>query len=115
MRGTTQTSETAAMLLIGDGVLGVVRPSEHCNVWRTDHDGQWNAILIWFSRRPSLVRAIAAAEIAAGLWLAQRNFAHHWTEERPRMPPTTPKPLDAAQEESLHQERITTAVWGPVL
>lgn len=74
-----QIKETAAIALIGDGVLGIVRPSAHCSVWRIGNPG-WDAAVGWFARRPLLVRAIAAVEIAAGLLLATRQFAHVRTQ-----------------------------------
>ena len=69
-----QLQEATAMLLIGDGVLGILSPSGHCAVWRTDYNG-WNSLVDWFAARPMLVRACGAIEVAAGVWLAQRQFA----------------------------------------
>jgi len=69
-----QFEEVGAMLLIGDGVLGVLRPSAHCAVWRTNYS-RWNAAVDWFAARPALVRACGALEIAAGVWLAERQFS----------------------------------------
>ena len=62
------------MLLIGDGVLGLLRPAAHCAVWRTGSSA-WDAVVDWFAARPMLVRACGAMEAAAGLWLAERQFA----------------------------------------
>jgi hypothetical protein len=73
-RPERQLQETVAMLLIGDGVLGLLRPAAHCAVWRTGHVG-WNSVVDWFAARPLLVRACGAAEAAAGVWLAERQFA----------------------------------------
>jgi hypothetical protein len=67
--------ETAALLLVGDGLLGLLNPSAHCRVWRTGH-GRWDAAVAWFAERPGLVRACAAAELAAGIWMAERQFAN---------------------------------------
>jgi hypothetical protein len=73
MTGQRQLAETSAMLLIGDGVLGMLRPSAHCAVWRTGHP-RWDSAVAWFSRRPALVRACATIELAVGIWLADRHL-----------------------------------------
>lgn len=66
-------TETAAMLMIGDGVLGTLRPSAHCLIWRAG-DGRWSAAVDWFAAHPGLVRAMAVTELAAGIWLARRQY-----------------------------------------
>jgi hypothetical protein len=98
MKRTIQINETAAMLLIGDGVLGMLHPTEHCNVWRTSHDGQWNAALTWFATHPSLVRGFALAEIAAGLWLAHTQLQSP-AVRTPAAVRITPPVLGEAQSE----------------
>ena len=35
-------TETAAMLMIGDGLLGTMKPSSHCRLWRMG-EGRWSA------------------------------------------------------------------------
>jgi hypothetical protein len=56
------------MLMIGDAVLGLVQPKAHCLLW--SGPGPFGEMARWFASRPGLVRAIAAAELAAGLWIA---------------------------------------------
>jgi hypothetical protein len=80
--------ETTAMLLIGDGVLGLLRPSAHCDVWRIGAQ-KWDTALEWFAERPRLVRVCAAVEVAAGLWLAQRQFARSASGLNPRTMPVS--------------------------
>src|SRR5919106_6612581 len=70
---TRQLAETTAMLLIGDGVLALLRPSEHCLIWRTANGG-WRSAVDWFAARPTLVRACGIAEVGVGLWLANSQY-----------------------------------------
>jgi hypothetical protein len=65
-------TESAGMLMIGDGVLGMMYPREHCLVWRSGPDW-WRSTIEWFATHPRATRSFAAAEIAAGLWLARRQ------------------------------------------
>jgi len=73
-RSQRQLKEVTAMLLIGEGVLGVLRPAAHCRIWRT-RSRRWNGAIAWFAARPSLVRICGLTELAAGVWLAQQQFA----------------------------------------
>ncbi len=61
--------ETVAMVLIGDAVLGLVRPRRHVARWQI---GPWAPAMAWMRQRPTLTRALAGAELAAGLWYATR-------------------------------------------
>ena len=65
-------SESAGMLMIGDGVLGMIYPRAHCLLWRGG-PGWWRSAIDWFATHPSATRGFAAAEIAAGLWLARQQ------------------------------------------
>lgn len=86
-----QVRETTAMLLIGDGILGLLQPSAHCAVWQVGANS-WDTALEWFADRPRLVRACAALEIAAGLWLARRPLDGLTPEvaDRAPSPPVAP-------------------------
>jgi hypothetical protein len=64
--------EAAAMLMIGDGALGLMYPREHCLLWRGG-PGWWRGTIEWFAAHPEVTRAFAVAEVAAGLWLARRE------------------------------------------
>jgi hypothetical protein len=68
-------SESAGMLMIGDGVLGMIYPREHCLLWRGG-PSWWRSTIDWFSAHPNAARGFAAAEIAAGLWLARQQEPH---------------------------------------
>jgi hypothetical protein len=72
-RRDARLTEAGAMLMIGDGVLGVLQPASHCRVWRGGAS-RWGAAIDWFAAHPQLVRAIGAAELAAGIWLARRQY-----------------------------------------
>jgi hypothetical protein len=70
--GTRRTAEAAAMLAIGDGVLGLARPAEHCLIWRAGPPW-WRRAVDWFAGHPNVTRTVAAIEVCAGLWLALRS------------------------------------------
>jgi hypothetical protein len=73
MNGTNQRlAESAGMLMIGDGVLGVMYPRGHCLLWRGG-PGWWRQSIDWFASHPEITRALAITEIAMGLWLARRQ------------------------------------------
>ena len=61
--------ETLAMVLIGDAVLGLARPRRHLARWQV---GPWAPAMQWGRQRPTLTRALAAGELAIGLWYASR-------------------------------------------
>ena len=67
-----RVAESAGMLLIGDGVLALLRPREHCLLWRGGPDG-WRRTAAWFAAHPQVTRTLAAAELCTGLWLARRQ------------------------------------------
>jgi len=70
--GKRRIAESASMMLIGEGVLALWRPEAHCRLWRGDA-GPWSRLVDWFVDRPNVVRAVAAAEVATGCWLAFRQ------------------------------------------
>jgi hypothetical protein len=94
------------MLMIGDGVLGMVYPRDHCLVW---HGGPswWRSTIDWFAAHPSATRSFAAAEIAAGLWLARQQEQGRRVASPPR---SCPDALLAADSEP---RAATTAASGP--
>lgn len=66
-----RASELMGILMIGDAVLGLLRPTEHCRVWQAGR-GWWRDTVEWFGSHPDVTRAVALAELGAGLWLASR-------------------------------------------
>jgi len=64
-----RTKETIAMLMIGDGLLAVVEPRRHCELWKAGPPF-WRALVDPLVENPALARIVGAAEMAAGFWLA---------------------------------------------
>jgi hypothetical protein len=62
-------AESIGMLMIGEGALALARPQDHCRLWRGTNEW-WSGVVGWFVEHPTVVRAFAALEIAAGFWLA---------------------------------------------
>ena len=75
-------SESAGMLMIGDGVLGLMYPREHCLLWRGGPQW-WRDAANWFAAHPHVTRALAAVELMGGLWLARRQEPQLLTRELP--------------------------------
>ncbi|MGB3681915.1 MAG: hypothetical protein WA990_05460 [Rubrobacteraceae bacterium] len=69
--------ELGAIVVIGDGVVGLVAPRRHSLLWKFGPEGYQEA-LRWFAGRPVLVRFLAAADVAAelglGLMLALKQY-----------------------------------------
>lgn len=65
--------ELVAILTIGDGVVGFIAPQRHSLLWRFGPES-YRRVMEGFAARPGLVRALAAAEIAGGLWLALGQY-----------------------------------------
>jgi len=63
--------ETAAMLMIGDGVIGMLAPRAHSRLW-TFGPRWYRKIMKWFAANPQALQVIAAAELGAGAWWAMR-------------------------------------------
>jgi hypothetical protein len=53
------------MMLIGDAVLTLIKPSEHCLLWRGG-PAWWRETVDWFSQHPNQTRALAVAELGTG-------------------------------------------------
>lgn len=65
------SSDLLAIMMIGDGVLSMVRPREHVGLWRRGPE-PWRNLVEYFEDRPTLTAALGAASVVAGLWLAFR-------------------------------------------
>ena len=66
-----RTAEMAAVFMIGDGLLGLVAPERHVELWRSDI-GVVDALVRPFADRPGRRRAYGLLQIGAGLLLASR-------------------------------------------
>ncbi len=64
----------AAMVLIGDGVMALVRPRSDAQAWESGPE-EWRDLMRGLRRNPTLTRIIGAAQIAGGIWwaLSQEN------------------------------------------
>ncbi|BCW67250.1 hypothetical protein NicSoilB4_20130 [Arthrobacter sp. NicSoilB4] len=64
-------AESAAMMAIGDGVLGVLFPVQHSTRWEFGPE-PWRKCMRMWADRPGLTRAVSLLQIAAGIALASR-------------------------------------------
>ncbi len=69
---TKRAAELAATFMIGDGLLGLLQPECHTDLWRTDAGGA-ERLVRPFVDHPGRRRAYAVVQIAAGLALAARQ------------------------------------------
>ncbi|GEM_PF-4765387 len=67
-----RTAEMAAIFMVGDGLIGLAQPRRHVELWKKDALGT-EVMVAPFVDRPGRRRLYAAAQIAAGLWLASRQ------------------------------------------
>ena len=62
-----RTAEVAAMIMIGDGAIGLAQPERHIPLWRSDFP-PLRAIVSRFDGKPLIRRRVAGlAQIAIGL------------------------------------------------
>ena len=69
--------EVTAMMMIGDGLLALTEPQRHCMLWKAG-PRFWERMMEPFVDHPTMTRALGAAELALGFWLA--------TVQRPQEP-----------------------------
>ncbi|KQM19877.1 hypothetical protein ASE73_17225 [Sphingomonas sp. Leaf24] len=67
-----RAAEMAATFMIGDGMLGLLQPRRHVELWQ-EHAGGAELLVRPFVDRPNRRRAYAVLQIAAGLALAARQ------------------------------------------
>lgn len=66
-----RVAEVAAIVLIGDGVVGALFPARHARRWLRE-PAAWRRAMSLFVEHPRLTRIVAAAQIVAGVgWVAQ--------------------------------------------
>lgn len=58
-----------AMVLIGDGVLALVRPSKDALAWKKGPE-PWRKLMGELRKRPALTRSIGAVQVVAAVWWA---------------------------------------------
>jgi hypothetical protein len=69
-----RAAEMAAIFMVGDGLLGLLQPRRHVDLWKEDALGT-QALVQPFVDRPGRRRLYAVVQIAAGLALAARQRA----------------------------------------
>lgn len=68
--GLKRAAEVAAMLMIGDGVIGMAQPKRHIPLWRSGFP-PLRAVVDRFDGKPLIRRRIVgAAQVAIGLAMA---------------------------------------------
>jgi hypothetical protein len=67
-----RVTECVAMMMIGDGALGVLEPRRHMKLWEAGPDW-WRSIVRPFAENSALTRCVGAAELVAGVWLARQQ------------------------------------------
>ena len=74
MRGRLipRVAEMATVFMIGDGLLGLLQPRRHVDLWREDALGAEKTVAP-FVGKPGRRRLYALAQVGAGLWLANRQ------------------------------------------
>lgn len=64
-----RTAEMAAVFMIGDGLLGLLQPRRHVELWRSDV-GAVDVLVRPFAGRPGRRRAYGLLQLGAGIALA---------------------------------------------
>jgi hypothetical protein len=59
----------AAMALIGDGVMAVIRPQDDALAWKHG-PAPWKALMGSLQDRPALTRTVGVLQIVGGVWWA---------------------------------------------
>ncbi len=67
-RATNRWLEVLSIVLIGDGIISVLRPVGHSRMWWAPLPGV-RPLMEWCEARPNATQAIGAAQVLAGLWL----------------------------------------------
>lgn len=66
--GWTQVKYLTAMMMIGDGVMALLRPQRDALAWNVGPQF-WKDLMRYLSEHPDVLRAIGAAEMAVGFAL----------------------------------------------
>ncbi|MCU6454088.1 hypothetical protein LPN01_08365 [Sphingomonas sp. A2-49] len=67
--GIRRSAEMAAVFMIGDGLLGILQPTRHVELWRSDVAAV-DVLVRPFAGRPGRRRGYGVVQLAAGLLLA---------------------------------------------
>ncbi|GMA15818.1 hypothetical protein E5F05_06545 [Deinococcus metallilatus] len=77
---TKRALEVFSVILIGDGLISVVRPVGHSLMWWVPVPGV-RQLMEWCAERPNVTRLLGLAQIGVGLWLDARLYASPPTRE----------------------------------
>lgn len=66
-------SEALAVLLIGDGIVTLVRPVQHSLMWWFPLPGV-RQLMEWCARHPNASRLIGLGQVMLGLWLDGKQY-----------------------------------------
>ncbi len=72
-RSAVRATELLATLIVGKGVLYLLAPRQHFQLWRSG-PRSWERTMDVFLRRPSLARLTGLAAFVGGIWLARRQW-----------------------------------------
>jgi hypothetical protein len=67
--GIRRSAEMAAVFMIGDGLLGLLQPERHVDLWRSDISAM-DVLVRPFAGHPTRRRAYGLLQIGAGILLA---------------------------------------------
>lgn len=67
--GLKRAGEMAAVFMIGDGLLGMLQPTRHVDLWRSEV-GAVDALVSPFGGKPTRRRLYGLAQLLAGIVLA---------------------------------------------
>jgi hypothetical protein len=65
--------ETFAILTVGDGIIEAIFPTGHSLLWKSG-PARIRKVARFFAENPNLMRLLGAAQVAFGIWLAQRQY-----------------------------------------
>lgn len=65
--------ETFAIIAIGDGAIEVIAPRAHSRLWEAGPEAT-RKVARFFAENPNHMRALGAAQIGFGVWLALRQY-----------------------------------------
>ena len=72
MMAAERLKHFTAMVLIGDGVMALLHPKKDTVAWQKGPK-VWNDLMHGLHRRPTLTRAIGAAQVLGAIWWALRE------------------------------------------
>jgi hypothetical protein len=68
----SRSRDLMAMILVGDGLLGLLIPGRHVHRWNRG-PATWRCAMQYLELRPGLTRLLAASELCVGLWLGLQD------------------------------------------